>query len=618
MTLEPLVTPFSWRPSQKETVDKIVSAIESGTRTIVLEAPVGFGKTIVNTAVARHFQTRQGWTTYYTTPQVLLVDQIRRDPLVNDFFRVVYGKGNYPCLYARASSREEFSVAEGWCESPPSCVPCDGRGVRDDGTECPACYGTGRIPAVDPCPHRPFCVHRPDRAGDPTLVVCSYFADRARALTGPAALTFDYLVHVTRSASADPEKEERYVRTPCPKCGSPRTVQELRFRPRSLLIIDEAHGLGEVGRMLSVQLHAERIHHPAWFDWWDRYGEQLLTQKDQWYESLSADVLHEVLGSAHLAATRSREQFARDPLLKGETPAQRARKETIAKNFVIGLEVAIDDLDKGNAWVAQPDPDKKRVVASPVRATAFLKRRIWPLAPVRILSTGTILDVPHYLATIGLDGERYLHLAPLSSFPPERAPIYLRPSVDLTWRRKKANLPRAIALLDELLDAHADRGIVHAHSYEFQRAIYDTSRHQGRMHLHDPESRNEMLTWWVERSPPGSVLVSVAMQEGIDLAYDRARWQVVFKAPWGDLKNRRIRFRRRESDGERWYLLECLKGLLQAFGRVMRAEDDFGVTHVLDSSAGRVLVDNWSLLPEWARARVEAATRIPFPHAAPP
>jgi Rad3-related DNA helicase len=81
----------SLRPYQKETVERIVEAFNSGKKCVILTAPTGFGKSYVNTSFTS--ATRS----FYATPQLALIDQMLRDQSLNDRFVEIKGRRNYPC-----------------------------------------------------------------------------------------------------------------------------------------------------------------------------------------------------------------------------------------------------------------------------------------------------------------------------------------------------------------------------------------------------------------------------------------------------------------------------------------------------------------------------------------
>jgi len=86
---------FDLRPVQKKCIEKIVKAFNDGYKVVLLDMPTGGGKSILNYVVALHFNTA-----WYTTPQIVLLDQLENDKYINahGLLSVIKGKDNYPCL----------------------------------------------------------------------------------------------------------------------------------------------------------------------------------------------------------------------------------------------------------------------------------------------------------------------------------------------------------------------------------------------------------------------------------------------------------------------------------------------------------------------------------------
>jgi Rad3-related DNA helicase len=92
------------------------------------------------------------------------------------------------------------------------------------------------------------------------------------------------------------------------------------------------------------------------------------------------------------------------------------------------------------------------------------------------------------------------------------------------------------------------------------------------------------------------------MYEGIDLAYDSGRWQIISKVPWPSLADPAIKYLCK-LDNE-WYAWETVKTLLQGCGRICRTPDDFGATYIFDSTFNRLYNENPNFFPLWFRNSV--------------
>lgn len=119
MSLEKYI-PFEkkeFRPHQKEAIQKIIDSIEAGTETILLNAPVGSGKSLIGYCVARYLED-QGHSSYIYTKTTFLQDQYLRD--FKDL-KTAMGRSNFECLmtpgetctYGKCKTISKFSCPVG-------------------------------------------------------------------------------------------------------------------------------------------------------------------------------------------------------------------------------------------------------------------------------------------------------------------------------------------------------------------------------------------------------------------------------------------------------------------------------------------------------------------------
>ncbi len=83
----------SMRPYQKEIICEAVEAFQTGKKCIIVAAPTGFGKSYVNATFSSATQS------FYTTPQLALIDQIMRDSSLRSLFVEIKGRQNYQCYH---------------------------------------------------------------------------------------------------------------------------------------------------------------------------------------------------------------------------------------------------------------------------------------------------------------------------------------------------------------------------------------------------------------------------------------------------------------------------------------------------------------------------------------
>lgn len=101
-----------------------------------------------------------------------------------------------------------------------------------------------------------------------------------------------------------------------------------------------------------------------------------------------------------------------------------------------------------------------------------------------------------------------------------------------------------------------------------------------RLLVHDSTNRDEVLRQHIESTLP-TVLLSPSMTEGVDLADDASRFQVLCKVPFPYLGDEVIRKRMEKNSS--WYPYQTAKSIIQALGRSVRNSDDFAMSYILDA-----------------------------------
>ena len=193
-----------------------------------------------------------------------------------------------------------------------------------------------------------------------------------------------------------------------------------------------------------------------------------------------------------------------------------------------------------------------------------------------------------------------------SPFSKEKRPIILDLAGKMSANRIKDTAPKTIPILQKILEKHkGDKGLIHTNSYKCQRYI-NRNLPNSRLISHTSKNREEVLNYFEKDENP-LVLVSPSMSEGVDLPYDKCRFQVIYKIPFPYLGDKQVDMRRRRD--QKWYAYKTVMTLMQAYGRGMRAEDDSCYTYILDSDVNMILKSPLyrSLIPDFFK---EAIVRL--------
>ena len=86
------------------------------------------------------------------------------------------------------------------------------------------------------------------------------------------------------------------------------------------------------------------------------------------------------------------------------------------------------------------------------------------------------------------------------------------------------------------------------------------------------------------------------MMEGVDLADDASRFQILCKVPFpylGDLV-----IKKRMEKNKMWYPYTTAKSVIQALGRSIRNDKDYAISYILDADWDRFYSRNFYMFPQ--------------------
>lgn len=364
------------------------------------------------------------------------------------------------------------------------------------------------------------------------------------------------------------------------------------FGPRDLLVLDEAHN-AEASLMSFIGIRidetalrrvgiAEKI--PSVFE-------------DEGYFDFADELMPYLKSRARELETQLKQGGANAAALE-----QLKNKQYLDGQFK-RLELMLYSRDENDVeWVVERgrSQDGTWLNFKPVTVADFAQDLLFTFGERVLMLSATILDAPTYLRSLGIAPKDAEVIRVASDFPPENRPIYLRPVARLTRHYIEKDLPKLVAEIAELFDAHPnDKGVIHAHSYKIAAYIAQhLPKHcQKRLVSHFSADGREAALDKHSRSRAASVLLSPSMTEGVDLVDDLSRWQVICKIPYPYLGDPQVKRRKRLDPS--WYDWRTALTVVQAYGRSVRSADDFAVTYVLDADFGSFLKRQRKRLPAW-------------------
>ena len=387
---------------------------------------------------------------------------------------------------------------------------------------------------------------------------CHYWNQKANAINSPITLmNYDYAI-----------VELNYVK---------------HFAPRSLLILDEAHNIeNKLMATMEVTLYNRTLEK----DINKRISDETLKNGELEDWKMEIDAIRDSYEDIDLKdVTKNKADRIRSTISRLKTLSNNLEKEP--KNWVI-------------------DAEEAGVVFKPLRVHHYAKDNLLKYGDVVIFMSATILSHKMFSKWLGLNPNEVYHIKVDSPFTKEKRPIILNLAGKMSANRIKNTAPKTIPILQEILKKHEnDKGLIHTHSYKCQQYIVN-NLYNSRLISHSSKNREQILNFFEKDENP-LVLVSPSMSEGVDLPYDKCRFQIIYKMPFPYLGDKQVNMRMKRD--KKWYAYKTVMTLMQAYGRGMRAEDDSCYTYIIDSDINILFKSPMyrSLIPDFFK---EAVVRV--------
>lgn len=335
-----------------------------------------------------------------------------------------------------------------------------------------------------------------------------------------------------------------------------------------LLVLDEAHdAVDELSRILTIKLERWIAKVAGVVPPWELGASPGIAAWASW-------------GAFHQAKILAR----LENLPTATTPSElKYRRRLMAVSQVLGR---IATMRPGN-WVE--DHTAEAWVFEILDPSAFAEELLFQKTKKVVFSSATL--VPKTLALLGVapDEVDWYHCP--SRFPVARRPVWYIPTVRVDYRMSAQDVVLWAARIDQIIDSRlalGRKGIVHTVSYRRAQDLFERSRHKKHMLLNTHASISETVHLFKQATTP-AVLVSPSVTTGWDFPGDECRWQIIGKLPMPSTQSAIVKARGMADKDYVPYLM-C-QTLQQSVGRIVRGEEDWGETAIVD--------DHW----DWARAK---------------
>ena len=512
------------REGQFEVISEISKAIDDGYKYIVLEAGTGTGKSVIAATLAK----------MYSPAFILTMTKQLQDQYLKDFekegFTLVKGRNNFFCKEKEIYSGEDIRCNHGTCKER----------------------------FAFRCKHKFISL---EYDADTTLerafrnnywksdIHCNYLEQKVDGINADVVIAnYDYGM-----------LELNYVHD---------------FIKRKLLILDEAHNL-ENKIMSFIELEIDR---------------------NQLESEVKIKVTNEEIENLHKIGHSAWISFINNIIKRyeKESKKQKVKLETASKSKKPDFEKTVKDLadelddyerfisymeeDAGN-WILEDNDEF--IYFKPLKIDKYAKDYLFRFGEICLFMSATILDYKNFAKWLGLEVKDVKFIEVETPFELSKRPIDVSRSVDMKYQSLKRNAPKTIDFISEILDKHKnDKGLIHTVSYQCRDYLMKNINNPNRLISHSSNNRMKVLKEF-EKSDEPLVLLSPSMNEGVDLPYDKCRFQIIYKMPFPPIKDKQVALR--NSKDKHWYPYQTMMNLVQTYGRGMRAEDDYCQTYVIDN-----------------------------------
>ena len=546
------------RPMQADIIRQIEEAIGSGYKNVLLCAPTGIGKSHIAATVAAALGS-----SFTVTAQKILQDQYTGDFA---WMRPMKGMSNFPCLdlydsgkidYKTAASDPSVSCAKGNCTKE----------VRKDGvTKTVWCKYKPHIDDYeDGPPSGP-----PAGAG----MACYYYDQKYTALNASHAV-FNYPSYFqTRKYS--------------------KGIAD--YLNRSLLVADETHEIEDQ----IIDFVGFDLYEPTLRDVGMKFAEFNIVDIDSVARAVEA------AADAYNTRVRSMEReeeemnagraVPEDNPMIGMYKSRRDRLDSIYREIRRDPGNMVYQVRREGGWSdSGSDGEIVSVSIKPLDISPYISEYFD--YPHQLFMSATI-NRQMFCRTMGIDaGECAFIEVPRSPFSAESRTVTFHDVRRLNYRSTRDDYAAVYAKARQI-----------AGMYEGQKGlILTTTRRQcddvagaigGRVKVayeRDGIGRDTVLKKHIESGEP-DVLASPSFWYGVDLKDDLSRFQIIVKAPYPSMGDKRTAAK--SNKDPLWYQYAALVKLLQGFGRSVRSKDDYAETHVLDEGARVLLYKMRRFVPE--------------------
>lgn len=561
---------LNYRPLQLAVIEKICSAVEQGKTDIFICAPTGTGKGLIALEVAKRLCSANDWTSFILTSEKSLQAQYESDTLTYD---------DHHGDAASISGVDTYS--------------CHVNGERFSSGVCKM-LGRSNAEALT----KMQCAQ-----------TCEYL-QRWKAAKASSRAIFNYSYYLLQMNYV---YESMQVLAP--------------FAPRDVVICDEAHKLPDIiedhfacsvdsafiDRCRSSSMLLRSTTLSSGFDYEDlvTISQRILRLSKNDEHAVHLNALED-LRDAYLTAKNKTETLVKElskKYLNGSSDIAVLKKKMSKLPREVKILYRINESLKDRhckvedyvrniteygleSMIIDDVSDQERKYHN-LNDRVLFENHFKKYSKVRIYMSATLQ--PHLLAKrFGLTEDSYVVFDVPSSWDKRRSPIVFTDTASMTYSNQAAAMNLILTEIDRILDAHpGQRGVIHTTSKALADEIKSKCWNNHRMLVYNSTAEKLQLLDNILDADADAVLVGPSLTTGVDLADDRARFNIVVKISYPSMRS--ALWAKRYNNAYHIYVGEAASTLEQACGRTTRSDQDWSITYILDSRAKGFIESNKSL-----------------------
>ena len=265
----------------------------------------------------------------------------------------------------------------------------------------------------------------------------------------------------------------------------------------------------------------------------------------------------------------------------------------LAKKY-FGLGCKVDDLLIYNyEHIFEFNPETCEATVKPIFIGTMFEQTLIH-SDFNLFMSATI-SKDYITETLRLDPSKVEFIKVAASFPKEHKHIMFFDTQNLNYRsmQDEKTITKLCNDIKRIVTTHVDEfeenGIILTPSFVVTERIAKlirSSKINVTVFEHTRGMKADQLIENYKRAKGPKIMLSPSIYEGVDLPGDHSRYQIIVKAPFPSLAEKRMKYILEHH--QNIYNLLTIQKIVQGAGRSVRSMDDYAVTYILDSNAQRL------------------------------